>query len=313
MNNLIELFAIPIGLKPVIIVDNIPLFGSKSLNEKFIESLPKSKRGKLISKTVKIMIENEKIIPCFADSGIFSYFRRRLSQDTSGGLLRILRNVIAKKPIDHPLDYTYAFYDNNINKIVILINNHILEKFSFTASINSIALALTHEMMHMYAHQNPHKFLNFFRNELNSYYLTYFKEIFKLNNEKGLENVVESIYRTFFLKNEITSSIYVTNIVRQLYKLKPFSSLDNDKFGQICTDYVRIVKLLLTTDTMKFISLVKMKYKYIIVPLYETYKNVFEKIPPKGCAQELIYPSEVICGYSDIILDTKIKTALKSL
>ena len=36
MSNLKELFALPIGLHKVAMCDNIPLYGSQTLNDKFI-------------------------------------------------------------------------------------------------------------------------------------------------------------------------------------------------------------------------------------------------------------------------------------
>jgi len=313
-NSIQELFALPIGLKLVVTVDEIPLYGSQTLNDKFIQAIKVSKRGKIFSKEVTEMINTGMIIPCFADSGILSYFRRRISKDTSGGLLRILRILVAgKNPINHPLDHILAFYDFKLNKIIILVSNHITEKFSNTASDNSIALSLSHEMMHMYAHQNPYKFLSLFKEELNSYYLSYFTTIFKLNDDKMIENSIEPIYKYLFLKCELSSSVSLSNVLQELYKLEKFSSLDKNKFKDVAIDYIKVVRLLLQNDMTKFIGLSKSKYKYLIVPLYKSYKEAFGKIPVKGAAQELIYPSEVICGYSDIRLDSKVRTALQSI
>jgi hypothetical protein len=77
-------------------------------------------------------------------------------------------------------------------------------------------------------------------------------------------------------------------------------------------DYIKVIRILLNNDMTKFISLAK-EYKYLINPLYNSYKDSFGRIPNKGCTQEIIYPSEVICGYSDIKIDSKIKNALNSL
>jgi predicted RNA-binding protein YlxR (DUF448 family) len=41
-------------------------------------------------------------------------------------------------------------------------------------------------------------------------------------------------------------------------------------------------------------------------------EKTFDKVPMKGCLQELIFPSEVICGSSDIKIYSKVKNALKS-
>ena len=308
-----EIFALPIGLNKVTSIDGIPLYGSKGLNEKFIEAISNSKRGKLIFPTVERMVNQKEIIPCFADSGILTHFRRRISHDTSGGLLRILRIIVgAKDPIDHPLDYVLAFYDFSSGKIIVLISNHITEKFSITASDSSISLCLTHEMMHMFAHQNPSKFLSLFKEELNSYYSNYFKTIFNLKDKKTLKNTIEEIYKYLFLKTELGSIVSLSGILKQLNKLKEYSTLDENDFSTMCVDYIKVIRLIMNSDMTKFISSAK-EYKYIITPLYNSYRYSFGKVPSKGCAQEIIYPSEVICGYSDIKLDSKIKSVLNSL
>jgi hypothetical protein len=315
MTNIIiqELFALPIGLRPVVFLGGIPLYGSKTLNDKLIQSIKSSKRGKIFQKSIINMINTGLIIPCFADSNIITFFRRRIANDTSGGLLRILRVLVAgKKSISHPLDYVLAFYEFETNRIIILISNHINELFSGTASDVAISLSLTHEMMHMFAHQNPNKFLSLFKDELNSYYLTYFKEIFKLKDDKMLKDNVEQVYRFLFLKCEMTSVISLSSLLNELNKLQKYSTLKKEEFKNITFDYIKLARILLQNDMNKLISVAKTKYKYIPVPLYDSYKLVFKKTPVKGCLQELIYPSEVICGLVDIRLDSKIKNALKS-
>jgi hypothetical protein len=309
-----EIFALPVALTQVTEIDGIPLYGSQTLNDKFIQSIKLSKRGRNISKSIEQLVNKKIIIPCFADSGMLKYFRRRISQDTSGGLLRILRFLVAgKKPIEHPLDFCLAFYNFKTNQIIILISNHITERFSLTASNESLALALTHESMHMYAHQKPNKFLSFFKDELNLYYKTYFTEIFKLKDDKNLEMSIESIYRYLFLRCEMIDEISLTAIYKQLQKLKQYSEMNDHEFKVRSIEYIRVIRLLLTVDMITFLSIVKIKYSHLIKPLYQTYKTSFGKLPQKGCVQELVYPSEVICGFSDIKLTPKIKTAIQSL
>src|SRR5690606_8636866 len=118
---------------------------------------------------------------------------------------------------------------------------------------------------------------------------TYFKEIFKLKDEKELENVIENIYKFLFLKCEMSNDIVLQDILKYLNKLKSFSELNKEQFESVATDYIKTVKLLLISDTFTFSTIGK-KYKHIIIPLYTTFKVCFGKIPSKGCAQELIFP-----------------------
>ena len=309
-----ELFALPINMSVAATVSGIPLYSSKTIREKFIESLKTTKRGKSISKSVHVLVATGKIIPCYAESGLLSTFKRMIAQDTSGGMLRLLRRlVLGKKPTENPLDFVLAFYDFNIDKIIVLISNHITENFSFTAADSAITISLTHEMMHMYAHQNPSKFLSIFKDELNSFYTHYFTEIFKLKDKKGVEKVVEDIYSYLFLKEEISSSGSFTEIINKLNKLEEFTKLNKEEFNQVVLDYVKIIKILKKSNVEKFVTLAKNKYEYIINPLYDTYMISVGKTPIKGCAQEMLFPSEVICGLTDIKFSSKIRTALQSL
>ena len=313
MSNLKELFALPIGLHKVAMCDNIPLYGSQTLNDKFIQSINNSKRGKLVSKRVEDLVKDEVIIPCFADKGMLSYFRRKISKDTSGGLLRVVRFLIGDDT-EHPLDYILAYYDYTEHKIIFLISNHLDEKYSTTASDISIAISLTHEMMHMYSHLKPNKFISLFKNELNSYYSNYFKEIFKLKDDKMVKNVIEDIYKYLFFNIESTTKTNVSlkKLFDRLVKLIPFSKLSKDEFENVLSSYLMLVRLLLTNNIKMLMSYGK-KYKHLINPLYSSYKKSFGKVPVKGCIQEIIAPSEVICGCTDIKIDSKIKSALESI
>ena len=310
-----ELFALPIGLQQVYELDGMTFYGSQTLNDKFIQAIKLSKRGKII-KSIETLVRSGVIIPCFADAGILTYLKRRVSKDTSGGLLRILRIIVSgKKPLEHPLDNCFAFYDFSNNKILILISNHITEKFSMTVSNESLAIALTHEMMHMYAHRNPNKFLSFFKDELYIYYKNYFTEIFKLKDNKELENIIESIYKYLFLKIEMSPSgiISLFGIWKQLQKLKPYSELNENEFKIRSIEYVRLVRIFSVNDMSAVVQIIRVKYVHVVKPLYIAYAQSFGKIPPKGCLQELISPSEVICGYLDSKVTSKTKNAIQSL
>jgi hypothetical protein len=312
-NQLNELFALPINMEVAATISGIPLYSSKTIREKFVESLKATKRGKSISKVSSFMVATGKIVPCYAESGMLSTFKKMIAKDTSGGLLRILRKFIGKKSSESPLDYVLAFYDFNNSKIIVLISNHITENFSFTASDTAITVSLTHEMMHMYAHLNPSKFLSLFKDELNSFYSTYFNEIFKLKDKKAVENIVEDIYKYLFLKEEIESSGSIKTVGDKLLEMQKFSHLNEEEFKDVVNDYLKVIKIIKQKDINKFLTLAKNKYEYIINPLYDSYLISVGKMPIKGCAQEMIYPSEVICGMTDIKFTSKIRTALQSL
>lgn len=314
MTQLYELFALPIGLQKVMTIDGIPLYGSKTLNDKLIKSVINSENGKVMEDFIEDLVKKEIIIPCFADSNIIKYFRRKISNDKSSGLIRLLKVFSFGKTISHPLDFVLAFYHPDENKVVIMINNNMDKGLSSTMSDESISLALIHELVHMYSHYNPNEFISLFKDELNLYYSNLFNEIFKVKDKKIPEKVVNSVYNYLFFECERTSKVSSKGIYKQLQNIKPYSSLDNKEFQKVSMDYLTVVRLYLTSETMeKFFQSVKTDYKHILLPVFKAYKKSFGRIPEKGCAYEIIYPSEVIAGLADIKRTPKIKQAIKSL
>jgi hypothetical protein len=315
-DNILELFALPIGLHQVRVINNIPLYGSQTLNDKFIQAASETRRGKYIFSTIKKMVDQKKIIPCFADQGLISHFRRRISKDTSGGLMRILRSLVfATKPIQHPLDYVLAFYDFQDDNITLLISNHISDNKVFESSVANTAIinSLTHEMMHMFSHIQPNKFISLFKDELNSYYTYVLTKIFKLKDDKNLKKEVEQFYKFLFFKIEmINTNVPMSEMLTRLKRFQKFSKLNEEEFTSVSVDYMKLTRLLYTNDLSDAIPLLT-PYKYIITQLYSAYKETFGRVPSKVCTQELYFPSEVICGYSDVRFDGKIKKALTSI
>ena len=126
MDNLKEIFALPIGLREVVKYNGIPLYGSDTLNEKFIHSMNTNKRTKDIGKTIEKMVKDKVILPCFADPGLLTYFRRKISRNTSGGLMRVLKLLVfAPNPITDPLDYVLR-----CNSLIFLLFNSFQDQFS---------------------------------------------------------------------------------------------------------------------------------------------------------------------------------------
>ena len=226
----------------------------------------------------------------------------------------ILKYVLfAKKPIPHPFDMIFGFYYFDINKIVVLISNHITEIFSPIASDNSIADVTLHELMHMYAHIKPNKYISFFRDELVLFYKTYFIKIFELRDEEDIDEYVHDFVKFLFLKVEMSESPSVMNIMKQLKTLRKFSKLKKDKFDEVVLDYGKLAKLFMINEPSQFYTKITPANRYILVSLYSSYKDIYGKIPDKGCVEELIHPSEVTCGITDIRVDSKIKKAINDL
>lgn len=311
-----ELYALPVGLKEVIKIDNIPLYGSDSLNKKFVKSIENSSNGKIILDEVKMLIDNNVVIPCFAESNILSYFRKRIALNKNMKFLKFIKFVITgSNSLDHPLDYVLALFDKENNKIIVLISNHIDEDKVFgKVPDDYIVMSIVHELVHMFTHSYPNKFLNIFKDELNLYYSNFFTEIFKLKPDKSIDSVVRSIYKFMLFNCEMSDSVNVKNLLKNLINLKTYSNLNDEQFKKVCVDYLNVVKIFVSSNSIsKFFDDVKGKYKYILKAVYNSYQVSFNSIPEKGCAYEFIYPSEVIAGLSDVNVSAKVKLAIKYL
>ena len=72
-NKLSEVFALPIGLKPVVKIDGSPLFGSDKLNGSYVKALQKSGRTKAAALKFQGLVEKRKIVPCFLTPGLGTF------------------------------------------------------------------------------------------------------------------------------------------------------------------------------------------------------------------------------------------------
>lgn len=322
MKQINELFALPIGMHEVAKYGGVPLYGSTVLNQRFIEAMKTNKRTKDIGKTIEKMVLEKKIVPCFADPGLISYFRRKISNNTSGGLMRILKLIVfAPNPISNPFDYVLAFYDFESKNITVLISNHLLsgKLFETEAADLAIAQSLTHEIMHMYAHVKPSTYLSTFKDELTLYYSTYFTKVFKLKPDKKKDIIVEEFYKYLFIQYEMKSininSLNIDKLMNILSKFEKYSKMNKDDFHNVLTDFIKLTRLLNNNhnNLPEIIPLLKGKFKYLVKPLFTSYRAAFGKIPNKGCTQEAYYPSEVTCGFSDINFNSKVKSAINSI
>lgn len=308
-----ELFALPTGLKQVTSINGIPLYGNQILNDKFIEAIQSTEKGNSVLKTVENLMEQQKIKPCFADSGLISYFGNRLFKNTSSGLLRILRSIFTGSFKIHPLDFCLGLFDSKSDVIVILISNHIPRKFSLTASNDSLTDCLLHELMHMYTKKNPVKASKRFEEELIKYYKNYFQIIFqlKLENEEKINSIVKEYYQYLF-STETSRVISFLTIYKILEKFREHTKMLSYTFDSVRGQLIQLTRLASIHDLQSILA-AKAKFKYLVIPLYDSYKISFGKTPLKGCLQELSLPAEVICGYTDVDFSPKCKTSIESL
>lgn len=292
--NLNELFALPVKVKLVAVIDNqIKLYSSNSLKEKYVKSMSKEKQTKACVNEIERLVKNDKILPCFLSKGFFSFVGYKIFAPSGIKMIS-------------------GFYYNRTDKIYLLIDNNI-SRFGF-GSNRFLALLTMHEGMHMFASQNPTGFLSLFKNELTDFYTILFQDIFQI---KGPIKDVEKIYEYAFLKIETPKKNITNSVLSKYYDimesiLKSQSGLSEEDFKNYLTDYIVAVKLF-TKGPVIFINNIR-KFPHIIRPVYDAYRKAFGmKNLTTVCIQELLYPSEVIAILSEKASNPKIKTAFKRL
>jgi len=278
-DQLTEVFVPPVGLRPVAKIDGNPLFGSNLLNTQYLKAIDKCGRTKAAYSKFENLLEKRKIIPCFLTRGFGGFVAWKIFAPVSG------QSIL-------------GFYDKGHGKVYILMSNN-ANVFSFVGN-NFLGKLTIHELMHMFANEKKALFLTMFKTELISYYKHLWQRIFSINEIP--DKTAEKIVRFIFL--EIENSKVFSNSSIMKYnallnkELRPLSTINEDKFSNMLTDYMVLIKIF-TTSIDKFFQS-RGKYKHIIAPMYHAYNDAFSmRNLTTICIQELIYPSEVICIASE--------------
>ena len=279
-NQLKELFAPPVGLKVIAQVDGHNLYGSSLLNKSYLRALDKCGRTRGAYSKFEDLVEKGKLIPAHSASGIFSFIDWKLFQPANE------RNITA------------GFYDRSINKVYILISNN---ANIFSVVTNDFMGKLTiHELVHMFSDVKRALFINMFKKELIAYYRELWQQLFSIGNipEKTTEKIVRYIFMNVELAKTLSNnSILKYNSVMNK-ELSPLSTLGENEFNKMLTDYMIIAKIfLLSTD--RFLQS-RNQYKHILIPMYHAYQRAFNiRNMTTICIQELVFPSEVIAIASE--------------
>jgi hypothetical protein len=280
-DQLSEVFASPIGLKPVVKIDGQPLYGSDRLNESYLKAIEKCGRTSAASLKFRGLVEKKRIVPCFLTKSLLGFVAWKVFAPVH------MKSIM-------------GFYDpTKTKRVYILIQNN-ANIFSFVSN-DFLAKLSIHELMHMLADQKTSVFMSIFSNELTAYYKELYQMIFSINN---LDNArVDRILKFVFMDIERKSE-KLTNGTLNKYsalmkkELSSVSSLSPLKFDEMLQDYFAIIKLYLTNVAKFFVS--RDKFRHILIPCYLSYKNAFNmKNLSTVCIQELIFPSEVVAILSE--------------
>lgn len=277
-----ELFALPIGMRHVITLDNQKLYSSDKLKHKFVIALSKTGRGKPIATVVDNMIKKGEFIPAFVSKSLFKLIKNKVFP--GGSKTRI------------------GFYAFKHKLIVICMDPNISWGF---ASNDWIAKLTIHEGMHKCAIEKSSAFFSIFRNELEDYYSALFQRIFSLKEQP---KEISKIVKFLFFKCE-KSNPFSNSTIMSLYKmlqnnLKKYTTLKPEEFENMLRDYIVTWKVY-SKNPMILEQNIK-KFIHIIRPLAYSYKDVFGKLVTDNFyVQEIMIPSEIIAIRSEIKPDAK--------
>jgi len=290
MKILNEMFALPIGLRVVAKIEGQDHFGSDTLNKSFIEAMKESQSSKKVYDIIEKLVNNQTITPVFSNKGMIKYLRKKLLQqekyETALGVFYDNEKKI------------YIFIDNNTNIFSYIDNDH-------------LAKLTIHEMIHLYSSLNKNKFTKVFEPELLKYYTSLFELIFRINSKAS--KTVKEIFNFMFYDIERGGhGINLKKLYNKLLDLKKYSNLDKKIIESKASNYAETVYNYYTNNLEKIYDNADTinVYKSAIF----AYKKAFGFYPTnKGCLQELVIPSEVICTISTYNPGDKIYSALREL
>lgn len=286
---LLELFSVPIMLKPTVKIDDVQLYGSSSLDKNYKRAISKSETASFVSDQISKLVSSGRINVCYLNKGI-------------------IRVLLWKVLAVHPFRSVLAFFHLKTGKVYVIIDNNI----SIFGHISDQLLGrLTiHESCHMSCNANYSGFFNLFSQDLLNYYSNYFKSLFSLSDipEKSLKSFIFSLIKSESQKDR--SSKVLTIIGEFLDSLKKGLKGSSEDFDKIRDRYIIVCKAMLGAwDNRAFRDI--MDSKEIIAPLYKSYRTTFGLRTSNILhCQEVVIPSEVVCVYTQVAPKEKIISML---
>ena len=289
-----EIFALPVGLKPLARLDGKLIYGSERLNTAFLKAIAKSNRTSPHLAKFSEMINYKKLVVCFKSKTVPGFIQWKIFTPSRE------QNIL-------------GFYDPPSDKIFIFISAN-ANMFAFVSN-NFLSKLLIHESIHMFADVKRGSFISLFKGDLLKYYKSLWENYFKLDRkavtDASILNIVEFMFTNLELKSPSDASLkaYFTLIFKEFYQ---FTTIDKDEFAQLVNDYILFARIFIT-DMKRFMSSIS-QYKHVFTPMYTAYKEAFGLTNLTTlCIQELLYPSEVIAMMSEGIGNSRINTAIKNL
>lgn len=290
-----EIFALPVGNKLVATVDGMKLYSNKSLKENYIKAMESVKETKPFVNEISDLVNREKIVPCWMNKGLLKLIAYKVYAPIS------VKGIL-------------GFYHPEHKKLFLLIDNNVF--FGFAPN-KFLSVLTVHESTHMFAHEQPSKFLSNFEKEMEQWYYHFFVDYFDLDISKK-DFVAKEIVDYLFKKVERVSTDRISSRMIKGYQelitklCKPITTLSEDDFNQRLNNMLTMIRIF-SDDPNAFMK-VYTRYKSLVNSMYEAYKHAFGfRNLTTLCVQELIYPSEVASIYVEVTKPSKIKTMFKRL
>lgn len=290
MKNINEFFTLPTDLKLIAKIADEKVYGSNTLNNKYIEIIENNILTKNVSKEITLMVKEKRIIPCFASKNLISFIAHKFSF------------------YNHSFEKIAGLYLPQRNKIFIFMDHSM--SMIFSGKDNSIARVTLHELLHMVSVVKSKEFWSLFKDELLTFYTKYYKNLFKLNDEEQIykDNVLELI-KLFYFSYEKGENIELANIYKLLLNFRNYSTLEEHKFNRLVKMYCSSI-LSYSKDFHIFLSNY-VSFLDILKPIKETYDDIYGKITNVIFYQEISTPSEVICISTEVRINDNIKKAVR--
>jgi hypothetical protein len=288
--NLNELFAPPVGLKLVDVVDGMKLYSSAKMFKKFLLAFEKSSRGKDKVQLIDRMMKKGLVVPCFKSKGIFKFLKHKAFGSADSKSIMGMYHLESKR--------VYVIIDNN-------------STIFGTSSNNELVSTTLHELMHLGAGRNMKGYLKVMMPTLRKYYSEAFSNIFSLKSVPNIDNIIYHI-ASYEDPRKVNTNKKLTEYYNLLYNtFVTQTQLPGKAFRIQLQNYIVAMKIFMVSFTT-FARSYK-KWNSMFTELNNSYVKTFGKRNTYTTPfQELVSVSEVACVMAEMkSTDPRVKSILK--
>jgi hypothetical protein len=288
--NLNELFAPPVGLKLVDVVDGMKLYSSAKMFKKFLLAFEKSSRGKDKVELIDKMMQKGLVVPCFKSKGIFKFLKHKAFGSADSKSIMGLYHLESKR--------VYVIIDNNSTVFG-------------TSSNDELVSTTLHEIMHLSAGTDMKGYLKIMMPTLREYYSAAFTAIFALKSVPNIDNIIYHI-ATYEDPRKVNTNKKLSEYYHLLFDtFSEYTQLDGTAFKLKLQDYIVSMKIFMVSLTA-FVRSYR-KWSSMFTELNNAYVSTFgSRNTYTTPFQELVSVSEVACVMAEMrSTDSRVKSILK--